>query len=31
MKKLTIIFASLALMASTLTAFAGNDRIITVA
>ena len=31
MKKLTIIFVSLALMASTLTAFAGNDRIITVA
>ena len=31
MKNLTIIFASLALMASTLTAFAGNDRIITVA
>ena len=31
MKKFTIILASLALMASTLTAFAGNDRIITVA
>ena len=30
MKKFTIILASLALMASTLTAFAGNDRIITV-
>lgn len=31
MKKLTIIFASLALMASSVSAFAGNDRIITVA
>ena len=31
MKKFTIILASLALMASTLTAFAGNARIITVA
>ena len=31
MKKLTIIFASLALMASSVAAFAGNDRIITVA
>ena len=31
MKKFTILLASLALMASTLTAFAGNDRIITVA
>ena len=31
MKKFPIIFATLALMASTLTAFAGSDRIITVA
>ena len=31
MKKLTIIFASLALMVSSVAAFAGNDRIITVA
>ena len=31
MKKSPIIFATLALMASTLTAFAGSDRIITVA
>ena len=30
MKKLTIIFASLAVMASTVPAFAGKDRIITV-
>lgn len=30
MKKLTIIFASLALVASTAPAFAGNDRMITV-
>ena len=30
MKKLTIIFASLALMASAIPAFAGKDRIITV-
>lgn len=30
MKKLTIIFATLALVASTASAFAGNDRIITV-